>query len=271
MHGRTGLAGSDDRRSQILIETSQKIPVAAQSVDSAYARRSRALWWFQRLVISIFGQSKNSLAAAGIATLAAASSAQAAIVTVVVYESFMSTTPATEYDLNGDGNPDIIVAISETSASAAEVRTAFRPDTKSVIRTGLQSELLSFGDPNSTGGDGAAPNSLLVRYDGGEPSSAISAGLLFSRPDRSGYVSITFPSAGGPVFNGWVEFSAAGTTKGDMVLTFEGYGYENSGASITMGEAALAPVPLPAAGLLMAGGTATLGAVGHNRRRRKKG
>ncbi|MFT7391186.1 MAG: hypothetical protein ACI9ZH_001414 [Paracoccaceae bacterium] len=212
----------------------------------------------------MFSKTKTSLAAAGIATLAAATSAQAAVVVVEVNE-VLKLTPGSDpisvsrltYDLDGDGIDDIYLHWDK----AFDVRTEFVPDSK-VVPTGLAG-ILGAGDSLPTGL--LVSDTHLIYFEGASASSSVTGGGLAPLPN-GGFVGIRFPGSG-TLLEGWLQFAATGTTLDNAELTFVRYGYEDTGGPITMG-AGIAAVPLPAAGLLLVGGVAALGAAGRRRRDR---
>lgn len=213
----------------------------------------------------MFGKTQTNLAAAGVAMIAVATSAQAAVVVVEVNEIFetvagLQAAVALTYDLDGDGTNDIMLAYDK----AFSVDTLFPLDTKTGP-SGLRglTGLLNAGDGVPTSGS-LSTQTRLVYFDGGFASSLVTSGGLAPLPN-SGYVGIRFPGGGG-LLEGWLEFAATGKTLDDTQLTFVRYGYEDAGGAITMGETAA--VPAPAAGLLMVGGVAALGAMGRRRKTR---
>lgn len=214
----------------------------------------------------MFSKARTSLAAVGIATLAAATSAQAAVVVVEVNE-ILKLTPGSDpisasslsYDLDGNGSDDIILQWDKSF----EVRTLFAPDTKSATPTGL-SGLLGTGDSLPAGL--LTSITALIRFSGGGASNTVSSGGLSPLPN-GGFVGIRFPSSGS-LLEGWLQFAATGTTLGNAELTFLRYGYEDTGGATTMG-AGLAAVPLPAANLLLLGGLVALGGASRRRRRNR--
>jgi hypothetical protein len=211
----------------------------------------------------MFSKARTSLAAVGIATLAAATSAQAAVVVVEVNE-VLKLTPGSDpisaaslvYDLDADGRDDIIVEWDK----AFDVRTLFVPDTKGSVPTGLAG-ILGAGD--SLPASSLAEVTHLIYFDGASASSSVTGGGLAPLPN-GGFVGIRFIGSG-TLLEGWLQFAATGTTLDNAELTFVRYGYEDG--PITMG-AGIAAVPLPAAGLLLVGGVAALGAAGRRRRDR---
>jgi hypothetical protein len=213
----------------------------------------------------MFSKARTSLAAVGIATLAAATSAQAAVVVVEVNE-VLKLTPGSDpisvsrltYDLDGDGTDDIFLHWDK----AFDVRTEFLPDTKGAVPTGLAG-ILGAGD--SLPADFSARDTGLIYFDGASASSSVTGGGLAPLPN-GGFVGIRFPGSG-TLLEGWLQFAATGTTLDNAELTLVRYGYEDTGGPITMG-AGIAAVPLPAAGLLLVGGIAALGAAGRRRRDR---
>ena len=68
---------------------------------------------------------------------------------------------------------------------------------------------------------------------------------------------------------GWVELATASTT-GFFPATIVGYGYENTGAPITVGQVASAPVPEPTTTAALGLGVLSLGAAGVRRWRKAK-
>lgn len=220
-----------------------------------------------RLVLNMFGTRRNSLAAAGMATLAAASSAQAATVTVEVNAVLTTTSGNTAYDLDGDGTDDLNLEYDR----GLGVRILFARETKSSPLTGLSNSLLVTGGSVPTDFDDLSGQEDFVHFFSGlGPDDPIDAGLFSSLPN-SGFLGIRFPSFGGGAqfLEAWLEFSATGTTVSTAVLTFERYGYEDSGDSIAIGDTGSTPVPIPATGLLLASGIAAFGAVGYSRRRKR--
>ncbi|MFT4827609.1 MAG: hypothetical protein ACJAVR_002698 [Paracoccaceae bacterium] len=212
----------------------------------------------------MFSKARTSLAAVGIATLAAATSAQAAVVVVEVNEVLKLTSldpisaASSQYDLDGDGTDDIIL----TWDKAFDVRTMFTLDTKGAVPTGLAG-ILGAGDSLPAGL--LVSDTHLIYFDGGSASSSVTGGGLAPLPN-GGFVGIRFPGSG-TLLEGWLQFAATGTTLDNAELTLVRYGYEDTGGPITMG-AGIAAVPLPAAGLLLVGGIAALGAAGRRRRDR---
>lgn len=203
----------------------------------------------------MFSKTKTSLAAAGIATLGAATSAQAAIVTVDVMAPFAF---GATYDLDGDGVDDIRFI----GGSSMQVGAEFTAQSKGSPPTGL-SPVLGAGAGVPTGAGSLSGSAKLLDTDGS--ASDIPAGPLAPLPN-SGFIGIRFPGSG-TLLEGWLQFAATGATLGELEVTFVSYGYEDGGGAITMG-AGVADVPLPAAGLLLVGGMAALGAAGRRRRAR---
>jgi hypothetical protein len=212
----------------------------------------------------MFSKTRTSLAAAGIATLAAATTAQAAVVVVEVNGVLKVTSLApigaasSQYDLDGDGTDDIIVEWDK----AFQVRTLFTPDTKGAAPVGLAG-ILDAGD--GVPASASASSTRLINFTSAEASATVTSGGLAPLPN-GGFVGIRFPGSG-TLLDGWLQFAATGKTLGDAELTLVRYGYEDTGGAITMG-AGIADVPLPAAGLLLVGGVAALGTAGRRRRER---
>lgn len=176
----------------------------------------------------LFSKPKTSLAAAGIATLAAATTAQAAIVTVDAMTPFAF---GQKYDLDGDGVDDIQFG----EGASSKVLSEFSAQTKGSPPTGLAA-LLGAGDSVPTGIEMLSGSSSLLQT--GSSSSDIPTGPLAPLPN-SGFIGIRFPGSG-TLLEGWLQFAATGATWGEVEIVFVSYGYEGGGGAITMTSAAIA-------------------------------
>lgn len=199
-------------------------------------------------------------AAAGMALALGASAAQATIVSGTAHQA---VAPGTALEIGGIG---LSLSNGYDGAGAGFISQAgldFASGgfvNKTAAAVGQDVAGMDFSEPF-----GGLPGLLLLTRDyNGTSGYAPLDGKLAGTGGGQAYFGFTFDQAAGTRY-GWVEVAVVDNGQGNAFdVTLLGWGYENSGATIAVGETA--PVPEPGTLALAAAGLAFTGAATRRRR-----